>query len=208
MQHCSWHCCKTRWIAILRLLPRMFKPINNLICCKACLMWVVKRATSLSNSFCSNVAKQVALFLLPVFLYLWERTYGTRVAVHWPRTFDRPHQAVANSKKKPPKTFETTKVPLKHLNRKKVFRAAPNQPNRPVQHRENQTRTATNASVTLQQITTGYCAVWNVTRLHPLTPHGLGGRDVWYFSLDIVFLSIQRKSNTCAWEIIYRLSQG
>ena len=28
---------------------------------------VVKRATSLFNSFCSNVAKQVALFLLPVF---------------------------------------------------------------------------------------------------------------------------------------------
>ena len=31
---------------------------------------VVKRATSLFNSFCSNVAKQVARFLLPVFPYL------------------------------------------------------------------------------------------------------------------------------------------
>ena len=30
-------------------------------------MRVVKRATSLFNSFCSNVAKQVARFLLPVF---------------------------------------------------------------------------------------------------------------------------------------------
>ena len=33
-------------------------------------MWVVKCATSLFNSFCSNVAKQVARFLLPVFPYL------------------------------------------------------------------------------------------------------------------------------------------
>ena len=30
--------------------------------------WVVKRATSLFNLVCSNVAKQVALFLLPVLL--------------------------------------------------------------------------------------------------------------------------------------------
>ena len=87
-----YHCCKTRWIVILRVLPPMFKPVNNLICCKTGFMWVVKRATSVFNSFCSNVAEQVARFLLPVFLYLWERTYGTRVAVHWPRTFDRPHQ--------------------------------------------------------------------------------------------------------------------
>ena len=64
------------------------------------------------------------------------------------------------------------------------LRAAPNQPNRPVQHRENQTRTATNASVTLQKVTTGYCAVWNVKRLHPLTPQGLWGGDMWYFRLE------------------------
>ena len=44
--------------------------VNNLICCKTGLMWVVKRATSLFNSFCSNVARQVARFLLPVFPYL------------------------------------------------------------------------------------------------------------------------------------------
>ena len=31
------------------------------------LMWVVKRATPLFNSFCSNVARQVACFLLRVF---------------------------------------------------------------------------------------------------------------------------------------------
>ena len=33
-------------------------------------MLVVKRTTSLFNSLCSNVARQVALFLLPVFPYL------------------------------------------------------------------------------------------------------------------------------------------
>ena len=48
-------------------LQPMFKPVNNLICCKTDLMWVIKRATSLFNLFCSNVAKQVARFLLPVF---------------------------------------------------------------------------------------------------------------------------------------------
>ena len=30
-------------------------------------MWVVKCVTTLFNLFCSNVAKQVARFLLPVF---------------------------------------------------------------------------------------------------------------------------------------------
>ena len=52
---------------MLRVLPPMFKPVNNLICCKTGLMWVVKRATSLFNSFCSNVAKQVAHFCCPFF---------------------------------------------------------------------------------------------------------------------------------------------
>ena len=49
------------------LLPT-FKPVlkNNLICCKTGFMWVVKCATSLFNSLCSNFAKQVARCLLPV----------------------------------------------------------------------------------------------------------------------------------------------
>ena len=47
-------------IAMLAVLP----------CCKTGLMWVVKRATLLFNSFCSNVATQVARVLLPVFPYL------------------------------------------------------------------------------------------------------------------------------------------
>ena len=45
---------------MLRVLPPMFKPVNNLICCKTGFMLVVKRATLLFDSFCSNVAKQVA----------------------------------------------------------------------------------------------------------------------------------------------------
>ena len=61
------HCCKTSWIAMLRILPPMFKPVNNLICCQTGLMWVVKHTTLLFSSFWSNVARQVAHFLLPVF---------------------------------------------------------------------------------------------------------------------------------------------
>ena len=45
----------------------MFKPVNKLIFCKTGLMWVVKRSTSLFNSFCSNVAKQVERFFVARF---------------------------------------------------------------------------------------------------------------------------------------------
>ena len=45
------------------------KPVLQQIRLLTGLMWVVKRATSIFNSFCSNVAKQVARFLLPVFPY-------------------------------------------------------------------------------------------------------------------------------------------
>ena len=55
---------------IARFTTHVQTPFNNLIYCKTGFMWVVKRATSVFNSFCSNVAKQVARFLLPVFLYL------------------------------------------------------------------------------------------------------------------------------------------
>ena len=50
---------------MFRVLPSTFKSVNNLICCKTGFMWVVKRGTSLFNSLCSNVARQVACFLLP-----------------------------------------------------------------------------------------------------------------------------------------------
>ena len=39
---------------MLRVLPPTLKPVNNLICCKRGLIWVVKRATSLFNSRHSN----------------------------------------------------------------------------------------------------------------------------------------------------------
>ena len=64
-----------------RVLPPWIKAVNNLICFKTGFMWVVKRATSLFNSFCSNVAKQVACFLLPVFPYLKNLLYLFKVVL-------------------------------------------------------------------------------------------------------------------------------
>jgi len=46
---------------MLRVLPPTFKPVNNLICCKT-----GSGATSLFNLFCSNVARQVARFSVPL----------------------------------------------------------------------------------------------------------------------------------------------
>ena len=40
---------------MLCVLLTAFKPDNNLICCKMGLMWLVKRATSLFNSFRSRI---------------------------------------------------------------------------------------------------------------------------------------------------------
>ena len=64
---------------MLRDLPPMFKPVNNLICCKTGFMRVVKRTTSLFNSFYSDVAKQVARFLLPVFPHLYGPVNETKL---------------------------------------------------------------------------------------------------------------------------------
>ena len=50
------------------------KPVLQQIRLLAGLMWVVKRATSLFNSFCSNVAKQVARFCCPFFRTLTSLT--------------------------------------------------------------------------------------------------------------------------------------
>ena len=61
---------------MLHVLPLMFKPFNNLICCKTVLMWVVRRATSLFNSFCSNVARQKTCNLLHVFCCPFFRTFN------------------------------------------------------------------------------------------------------------------------------------
>ena len=69
------HCCKTSWIAMLRVLPPMFKPVNNLICCKTFV------ATSLSNSFRSNVARQVVRFCCPFFRTLKGNNLKLRVLI-------------------------------------------------------------------------------------------------------------------------------
>ena len=64
------HCCKPSWIAMLWVLPPMFDPVLQEIRLQGLFSWVVKRATSPLNSFCSHVAKQIARFLLPVLPYL------------------------------------------------------------------------------------------------------------------------------------------
>ena len=60
-----------------------FKPVNNLICCKTGLMWVAKRAISLFNLLYSNVARQVARFLLPVFTHLYLFNWRVHLVRYW-----------------------------------------------------------------------------------------------------------------------------
>ena len=54
----------------LYLLRKLLGTCSNLIVAKQLWTWVVKRVTLLFNSFCSNVAKQRHVFLLPVSPYL------------------------------------------------------------------------------------------------------------------------------------------
>ena len=58
---------------MLHVLPFTFDPVLQQIRLQGFFSWVVKGTTSLFNSFCSKVAKQVARFMLPVLLYL--KTY-------------------------------------------------------------------------------------------------------------------------------------
>ena len=58
-------------MAMLRVLPPTFKLVNNPICCKTVLMWDGKTRNIAIQLVCSNVARQVARFLLPVFPYLY-----------------------------------------------------------------------------------------------------------------------------------------
>ena len=57
--------------------------------------WVVKRATSLFNSFCSNVSKQVASFLLPPYLHY---TFHKHVAGTRLRSRGKRQKTVSNRK--------------------------------------------------------------------------------------------------------------
>ena len=77
-------CCK-KWTT-LYFLQQLLAACNNLICCKTGWMWVVKRAASLFNSFCSNIAKQVARFCCPFY-----RTLKHRAHIHQPTALPVPH---------------------------------------------------------------------------------------------------------------------
>ena len=74
-------CCKT-WKLLctfcINLVPRVLseREPGNEVGCKTVLRWVVKRATSLFNSFCSNVAKQVATSFILHFLEYIPRQKG------------------------------------------------------------------------------------------------------------------------------------
>ena len=74
-------CCKT-WKLLctfcINLVPRfsLWENPGNEVGCKTVLRWVVKRATSLFNSFCSNVAKQVATSFILYFLEYIPRQKG------------------------------------------------------------------------------------------------------------------------------------
>ena len=78
------HYCKTSWKAMLCVLPLSSKPVNNLICCRTGLMWVVKRGTWPRNSFCSNVANQVACFFFVARFFFYPYLKTTKFYAKWP----------------------------------------------------------------------------------------------------------------------------
>ena len=72
------NCQRNVWIsaskkmATLPLKRSSSQPSTTLFVARQVWKWMVKRATSLFNLFCSNVARQVARFVLPVFPYLYK----------------------------------------------------------------------------------------------------------------------------------------
>ena len=68
---------------MLRVLPPMFKPVNNLICCQTGLMWVVKHATSLFNSFAAMLQDKLYVFFFccpfSVSLHAYEECKGVHI---------------------------------------------------------------------------------------------------------------------------------
>ena len=64
------YCCKTPSGKAIFYHPCSYLLTTSVTHCKAGLMRVVKRATSLFNSFGSNVAKLVACFFMPVLSHL------------------------------------------------------------------------------------------------------------------------------------------
>ena len=62
-----WLCCKRSWIGMLCVLPPTKTNLATLFVARQVRTWVVKRTTSLLNSFCSNFTKQVAHFCRPFY---------------------------------------------------------------------------------------------------------------------------------------------
>ena len=70
MQLVFQYCCQTPSGKAIFYHPRSYLLTTSVTHCKAGLMRVVKRTTSMFNSFGSNVAEQVACFLMPVLPHL------------------------------------------------------------------------------------------------------------------------------------------
>ena len=78
------HCCKTSWVAMLRVLP----PTSNLSysksgCSQAWLTRVVKRATSPFNWFCGYVEKQFERLCCPFYRSLRRTGLGLALCSSW-----------------------------------------------------------------------------------------------------------------------------
>ena len=52
---------------MLRVLPLAFKPVNNLICCKTGLMWVIKHASIAIQLVLQQYCKKSCIFLVACF---------------------------------------------------------------------------------------------------------------------------------------------
>ena len=52
---------------MLRVLPLAFKPVNNLICCKTGLMWVIKRASIAIQLVLQQYCKKSCIFFVARF---------------------------------------------------------------------------------------------------------------------------------------------
>ena len=52
---------------MLRILPPMFKPVNNLICCQTGLMWVVKHTNTAIQLILKQCCKTSCTFFVPPF---------------------------------------------------------------------------------------------------------------------------------------------
>ena len=72
------HCCKTSWIAMLRISP----PCNRWVSTS-----VVKLSTSLMNLFYTNVGKQVASFLFFIFITVVSGQLAQKNTFHVSHTF-------------------------------------------------------------------------------------------------------------------------